>query len=129
MDIVVPISRTAEFIRYVKDVEAKTGVRMVSFGHAGDGNVHLCVVRGERGEEEWREKLHEVMARIYKKAYELDGVTSGEHGIGVSKREYFLRETHRENLAVMNSIKDALDPLHILNDKKSYILSGENDNA
>lgn len=129
VDIVVPISRTAEFIRYVQDVELKTGVRMVSFGHAGDGNVHLCVVRGERGEEEWHNKLHEVMSQIYKKAYELGGVTSGEHGIGISKREYFLRETRRENLAVMNSIKDALAPLHILNDRKSYILSGENYNA
>ncbi len=122
VDIVVPISKTAEFIGFVKKVESETGVRMVSFGHAGDGNVHLCVVRGERGDEEWREKLHEVMSQIYGKAYELGGVTSGEHGIGVSKREYFLRETPRENLAVMNSIKDALDPLHILNDKKSYIL-------
>lgn len=121
VDIVVPISKTAEFIKFVKKVEAESGVRMVSFGHAGDGNVHLCVVRGDRGDEEWREKLHEVMSRIYGKAYELGGVTSGEHGIGVSKREYFLRETPRENLAVMNSIKDALDPLHILNDKKSYI--------
>lgn len=122
VDIVVPISKTAEFIGFVKKVESKTGVRMVSFGHAGDGNVHLCVVRGERGDEEWREKLHEVMSQIYGKAYELGGVTSGEHGIGVSKREYFLRETPRENLVVMNNIKNALDPLHILNDKKSYIL-------
>lgn len=122
VDIVVPISKTAEFIGFVKKVESETGVRMVSFGHAGDGNVHLCVVRGERGDEEWREKLHEVMSQIYGKAYELGGVTSGEHGIGVSKREYFLRETPRENLAVMNSVKNALDPLHILNDKKSYIL-------
>ncbi len=129
VDIVVPISKTAEFIRYVKEVERETGVRMVSFGHAGDGNVHLCVVRGNRGDDEWKNKLHEVMSRIYEKAYELGGVTSGEHGIGVSKREYFLRETRRENLEVMNSIKNALDPLHILNDKKSYILSGENDNA
>ncbi|MDE6030115.1 MAG: 2-hydroxy-acid oxidase, partial [Oscillospiraceae bacterium] len=78
---------------------------------------------------EWKIALHNVMSEIYAKAYELGGITSGEHGIGISKREYFLRETSRENLAVMNSIKNALDPLHILNDKKSYILSGENDNA
>ena len=129
VDIVVPINKTAEFISYVNSVERKSGVRMVSFGHAGDGNVHLCVVRENRSDEEWHNALHEVMSEIYQKAYELGGVTSGEHGIGISKREYFLRETRRENLAVMNQIKDALDPLHILNDKKSYILPEDKNNA
>lgn len=129
VDIVVPISKTAEFIRYVNGVENKSGVRMVSFGHAGDGNVHLCVVRENRGDDEWHKALHEVMSEIYQKAYELGGVTSGEHGIGISKREYFLRETRRENLTVMNQIKDALDPLHILNDKKSYIIPEDKNNA
>ncbi|MGN0597662.1 MAG: FAD-linked oxidase C-terminal domain-containing protein, partial [Ruminiclostridium sp.] len=61
------------------------------------------------------------------KAYQLGGVTSGEHGIGITKRRYFLRETTKENLAVMNSIKNALDPLHILNDKKSYITGEHNE--
>ncbi len=129
VDIVVPINKTAEFIRFVKSVEKKSGVRMVSFGHAGDGNVHLCVVRENRTAEEWKTALHSVMSEIYKKAYELGGVTSGEHGIGISKREYFLSETRSENLSVMNKIKDALDPLHILNDNKSYIISKEKDNA
>ncbi|MCH5197222.1 MAG: 2-hydroxy-acid oxidase, partial [Oscillospiraceae bacterium] len=123
VDIVVPINKTAEFIRFVNSVEKESGVRMVSFGHAGDGNVHLCVVRGERGDDEWQTALHGAMTKIYGKAYELGGITSGEHGIGISKREYFLRETRSENIAVMNRIKDALDPLHILNDKKSYIIS------
>ena len=47
MDIVVPIDKTADFITFINDLQDKTGMRMVSFGHAGDGNVHLCVVRGE----------------------------------------------------------------------------------
>ena len=121
VDIVVPISRTAEFIRFVNELEASSGVRMVSFGHAGDGNVHLCVVRGDRDEETWERELHAVMDQAYAEAYRLGGVASGEHGIGVSKRRYFLRESRAENLAVMNQIKNALDPLHILNDQKSYI--------
>ncbi len=127
VDIVVPISRTADFIAFVNELEAASGVRMVSFGHAGDGNVHLCVVRGDRDAETWERELHAVMDRAYHKAYELGGVASGEHGIGVSKRRYFLRESNRENLIVMNQIKDALDPLHILNDQKSYI--GGHDHA
>lgn len=63
VDIVVPISRTADFIRFINDSEARSGMQMVSFGHAGDGNVHLCVVRGERDEEMWQRELHENMDR------------------------------------------------------------------
>lgn len=124
VDIVVPISRTTDFIRFINDLEASSGMRMVSFGHAGDGNVHLCVVRGNRDDETWQRELRQNMEQAYAKAYELGGVTSGEHGIGLSKRHYFLRETPRENLLVMNRIKDALDPAHILNDQKSYITGG-----
>ena len=100
-----------------------------SFGHAGDGNVHLCVVRGDRDEETWQKELHENMDKAYHKAYQLGGIASGEHGIGISKRRYFLRETHWENLRAMNQIKDALDPLHILNDKKSYLVGGQDETA
>ena len=129
VDIVVPINRTAEFIGYINQLEQSSGMRMVSFGHAGDGNVHLCVVRGDRDEETWQKELHENMDKAYHKAYELGGIASGEHGIGISKRRYFLRETHWENLRAMNQIKDALDPLHILNDKKSYLVGGQDETA
>lgn len=129
VDIVVPINRTAEFIGYINQLEQSSGMRMVSFGHAGDGNVHLCVVRGHRDEATWQKELHANMDKAYHKAYELGGIASGEHGIGVSKRRYFLRETHWENLRAMNQIKDALDPLHILNDKKSYLVGGQDETA
>ena len=127
VDVVVPISKTAEFISFINQLDKESGMQMVSFGHAGDGNVHLCVVRGSRDEQSWKRELYANMDKAYAKAYELGGVTSGEHGIGISKRRYFLRETHKENLAIMNSVKNALDPLHILNDKKSYIIGGNNE--
>ncbi len=129
VDIVVPINRTAEFIGCINQLEQSSGMRMVSFGHAGDGNVHLCVVRGHRDEATWQKELHANMDKAYHKAYELGGIASGEHGIGISKRRYFLRETHWENLRAMNQIKDALDPLHILNDKKSYLVGGQDETA
>lgn len=122
VDIVVPIDKTAEFISFINKLDEESGMQMVSFGHAGDGNVHLCVVRGDRDLKTWHKELKANMDKAYHKAYELGGITSGEHGIGISKRRYFLRETSGENLEVMNRIKDALDPKHILNDKKSYIL-------
>ncbi len=129
VDIVVPISKTADFIQYINALDRESGMRMVSFGHAGDGNVHLCVVRGDRDAETWSRELHENMDKAYHKAYELGGVTTGEHGVGLSKRRYFLRETKPENLLLMNQIKNALDPLHILNDQKSYITGGKDETA
>ena len=129
VDIVVPINKTAEFIKFVNKVERESGMQMISFGHAGDGNVHLCVVRGSRSEEVWKRELTENMEKIYGEAYRLGGITSGEHGIGISKRRYFLSLTARENLDVMNQIKNALDPEHILNDQKSYILTKGEQNA
>lgn len=122
VDLVVPIDKVAEFIEFVNKTQKKVGMQMVAFGHAGDGNVHLCVVRGSRSEEEWKTELQKNMECVYSKAYELGGLTSGEHGIGLSKRHYFLKETKNTNLQMMNAIKTSLDPHHILNDKISYVL-------
>ncbi len=120
VDIVVPINKTAEFIRFVNELEKETGMHMVSFGHAGDGNVHLCVVRGNRKQEEWENEKHKNMALIYRKAHSLGGLTSGEHGIGLTKKEYFLNETNNNQLDLMRKVKIAFDAKKILNSHKSY---------
>lgn len=120
VDIVVPVNKTAEFISYVNALEEETGMQFISFGHAGDGNVHLCVVRGNLSEEEWQIKKREHMQKIYKKAYELGGLTSGEHGIGLSKKEFFLKETDETNLELMRAIKRSFDPKQLLNAHISY---------
>ncbi|MGN0801199.1 MAG: FAD-binding oxidoreductase [Candidatus Faecivicinus sp.] len=121
VDLVVPIDKTAEFIEFVHRTEAETGMEMIAFGHAGDGNVHLCIVRGDRDERTWHSELGRNMTTLYNKAYELGGLTSGEHGIGLAKRPYFLSNTPEENLGVMRAVKDALDSKHILNDHISYL--------
>ena len=121
VDLVVPINRSAEFISFVHRVEAETGVQMVAFGHAGDGNVHLCIVRGDRDQETWDRELAAVMKSVYHFAYGLGGLTSGEHGIGIAKRPYFLENTPEVNLALMRGIKDAMDPKHLLNNHISYL--------
>lgn len=121
VDLVVPINKVAEFVKFVNKTEQETGMQMVAFGHAGDGNVHLCVVRGNRDESTWKKELLENMEKVYGKAYQLGGLTSGEHGIGISKRHYYLKETSPVNLEIMNAIKNSLDPNHILNEGKSYL--------
>ena len=120
LDIVVPISRIADFVEYVNILEKSSGMQMISFGHAGDGNVHLCVVRGNRSEQEWEEELHANLEKLYAKAHNLGGLISGEHGLGVSKRDFFFAETPAETVNLMNSVKLAFDPKGILNPKISY---------
>ena len=121
IDLVVPIDRTETFVRFVNEFSARTGMQMISFGHAGDGNVHLCIVRGDRDDETWERELDENLRELYDRTYELGGLISGEHGLGVSKRSYFFDKTDPVNVDWMNRIKDALDPKHILNDRISYV--------
>ena len=121
IDLVVPIDRTETFVRFVNEFSARTGMQMISFGHAGDGNVHLCIVRGDRDEETWERELDENLRELYDRTYELGGLISGEHGLGISKRSYFFDKTDPVNVDWMNRIKDALDPKHILNDRISYV--------
>ena len=120
VDIVVPINKSAEFIEYINDLEQKTGVQMVSFGHAGDGNVHLCVVRGGRTQEQWEKDRREVLASAYDKSSELGGLTSGEHGIGLSKKTYLKKASDPLILQMMKQVKLSLDPKNILNPNKIF---------
>ncbi|MDE7431578.1 MAG: FAD-binding oxidoreductase [Lachnospiraceae bacterium] len=123
LDVVVPINQIDTFVNFIHELEQKNHIRLISFGHAGDGNVHLCVVRGNRSDEEWEHDLDENLNIIYNKAHELGGLISGEHGIGLSKQKYFFKETNPENLLLMNQIKNAFDSKHILNDGISYVFS------
>lgn len=121
VDVVVPIHKSSEFIQFVHDQEKKTGMKLIGFGHAGDGNVHISVVRGDLPAEDWIRLRDLNMSAIYDKAAELGGLTSGEHGLGLTKKKYFLKNTDENTIQMMEMIKDSLDKKHILNDKKSYI--------
>ena len=110
-----------DFLKIKFPLESQSGMQMISFGHAGDGNVHLCVVRGNRSDEEWETELHANLEKLYAKAHNLEGLISGEHGLGVSKRDFFFKETPAANVALMNSVKQAFDPQGILNPKISYV--------
>lgn len=121
LDIVVPIARVADFVEYVNQLENQSSMQMISFGHAGDGNVHLCVVRGGRSSEVWESELHANLEKLYAKAKEFGGLISGEHGLGVSKRDFFFAQTPVQNVALMNAIKKSFDEKGILNPKISYV--------
>lgn len=120
IDIVVPITKISEFAECASFLGKKNNVKVIYFGHAGDGNIHLCVVRGNMNEESWKESSHNFLVDLYGKSYEFNGIPSGEHGIGIDKREYFINCVSEENINIMRSIKGVFDKNCILNKGKVY---------
>jgi glycolate oxidase len=119
--VVVPINKISEFIDIVHSLESKTGVNAIAFGHAGDGNVHFCVLREQRTDTEWEDDLHRFLNEMYKQVTEMGGLVSGEHGIGLVKRRYFFANTAPETISLMTAVKQVFDPENILNPGVSYV--------
>ncbi|HWR61583.1 MAG TPA: FAD-binding oxidoreductase [Clostridia bacterium] len=117
-DVVVPRNKVAEFIKYTDELQKEYNVRIRSFGHAGDGNLHVYVLRDRLTDEEWDKKLNEVFGAMYGKSVELKGLVSGEHGIGYAKKPYMFEQYGPEYVALMKNIKLAFDPNNILNPGK-----------
>lgn len=118
VDVVVPRNKVAEFIKFTHELEDQFDIRIRSFGHAGDGNLHIYILRDQLDEETWNKKLEEVMECMYKRGRELKGQVSGEHGIGFAKRPYLKESLSPELITLMKGIKMAFDPKNILNPGK-----------
>lgn len=117
-DVVVPRNKVAEFIKFTNQLQKEIDIRIQSFGHAGDGNLHVYVLRDDLGEAEWKSKLTKAFDRMYAKATELHGLTSGEHGIGSEKKPYLEKAMGEDYMSILKSIKSAFDPKNILNPGK-----------
>lgn len=118
-DIVVPRSKVPDMIRALESISNQYNVPIVNFGHAGDGNIHVNVMVDLK-EEGMEDKVATVMEEIFKAAVNLKGSISGEHGIGTSKAKYMSMELNKETIEYMQRIKNALDPLNILNPGKIF---------
>ena len=117
-DVVVPRSNVDEFIKYTHQIAEETGVRIPSFGHAGDGNLHVYICRDALDDAAWEKVLAHCFDLMYKKAEELGGLVSGEHGIGYAKKSYMKKQYGDGQIALMQGIKAAFDPKNILNPGK-----------
>ncbi len=118
-DIVVPRSRVPEMIRALEAISMRYGVPIVNFGHAGDGNIHVNVMV-DLAESGMKETVQQALDDIFRTTVELGGAISGEHGIGTAKASYIGMELNTATLAVMQSIKKALDPHNIMNPGKIF---------
>ncbi|MDD3715770.1 MAG: FAD-binding oxidoreductase [Candidatus Marinimicrobia bacterium] len=117
-DVVVPRHHVADFINYTKVVEKELDVRIASFGHAGDGNLHVYVLKDELPDDVFKKKLNDAFDLLYAKGAELGGHVSGEHGIGYAKREYLERMNGKVYMDLLRGIKKTFDPKGILNPGK-----------
>lgn len=118
VDVVVPRSSVNEMVEYIHNLYKEVNIRIKSFGHAGDGNLHAYVLKDDLSEEEWEKKMTLAMDKIYNKAKELEGQVSGEHGIGYAKKSYLLQSLDPAHVELMLGIKKAFDPKNILNPHK-----------
>ena len=119
-DVVVPKSMIAEFVKETFRLEEKTRMRLPSFGHAGDGNLHIYLCRDDMDSEKWENTKTYVFDILYAKAAELGGFVSGEHGIGWAKKEYLRKQLGDEQIALLRRIKKAFDPKMLLNPDKIF---------
>jgi glycolate oxidase len=117
-DVVVPRDKIAEFILFTHQIAKELDIRIPSFGHAGDGNLHIYVCKDELSNEVWEVKLEMAFDLLYKKAKEFKGLVSGEHAIGYAKKEFLKQHLGDNQIELMKSIKKVFDEKNILNPGK-----------
>ncbi|NNG45739.1 MAG: FAD-binding protein [Deltaproteobacteria bacterium] len=119
-DIVVPRSRLPEMLAFLGDLASRKQLKIVNFGHAGDGNVHVNLMISGTDEGE-RIRADEAVAEVFRKTVSLGGTISGEHGIGIAKAPFLEMEVGPLGVSVMKRLKRCFDPNGILNPGKIFV--------
>ena len=119
-DVCVPISRLAECMMFAEREIKNYGLQAPIIGHVGDGNFHHTIVYNPNDKDDYK-IIREFSNNLIQKTLELEGTITGEHGIGINKKEYLIKQ-HKDNLPVMRMIKKSLDPKNIMNPGKIFDL-------
>ena len=118
-DVVVPLDKIAPYVEYVYGVGEKFGLRIESFGHAGDGNLHIYIIGDDKiSVADFKAKADEFFDDIYAEATRVGGLVSGEHAIGSGKLDYLAKSVGPTQMKLMEDIKRVFDPKMILNPGK-----------
>jgi glycolate oxidase len=118
-DVVVPLEKQAELIRYTLELKKEIGLATPTFGHAGDGNLHVHIMYNRHSQSESK-KAKAGIKKLMQKVIDLGGVITGEHGIGLAKIPFMAMQHSHAEIAAMRSVKAALDPKGILNPGKIF---------
>jgi glycolate oxidase len=119
-DTVVPRARLSELVNGVKDICSRYGLTSICYGHAGDGNVHVNILKDNLDDATWEKHADSAIREIFRLTVSLGGTISGEHGIGYSQRSYLPIALSKTELALMKQIKRTFDPNMILNPGKIF---------
>jgi glycolate oxidase len=119
-DTVVPRYRMPELLKGVKEICRGYGIRAICYGHAGDGNLHINILRDELSEDEWINRIPEAVKEIFKLTVSLGGTITGEHGIGYSQKPYIGIALSPQEIELQKNIKKLFDPNNILNPGKIF---------
>ena len=117
----VPISKITECVKFAEEEVKKFGLRAPMVGHLGDGNFHVLLPYNPEKKETY-EKIRKFSDILIEKTLELEGTITGEHGVGLHKKEY-LKKEHADNLPTMKLIKRTMDPNNIMNPGKIFDLN------
>lgn len=117
-DTVVPRAALPKLINGIKEIGTKYGFESVCYGHAGDGNLHVNIIKAGMSDEDWKDKLKFGITEIFELTRDLGGTISGEHGIGLVQKEYMPIKYSEIHLNLMRGIKQVFDPKGILNPGK-----------
>ena len=119
-DTVVPRAKLPVLLAGVKKIGSKYGFRSVCYGHAGDGNLHVNIIKDGMTDEEWNQKLPLGIHEIFELCVSLNGTISGEHGIGWVQKKYMAIRFSEVEIALQKGIKKLFDPNNILNPSKIF---------
>lgn len=119
-DTVVPRSRIPELIKGVKEISAQYGITTICYGHAGDGNVHVNILKDKLDDKSWENNLETAIKEIFRLTVSLGGTISGEHGIGYSQKNYLPIALGNDEIMLMKNIKKTMDPNNIMNPGKIF---------
>lgn len=119
-DVVVPRAQLPSLLKGIKDIAGRHGVRTVTFGHAGDGNVHINVLKDQLPDKRWESLVPIVSEEVYRLSLSLGGMLTGEHGIGATRRRYLPLALDEAQIELMRGIKQVFDPNGILNPNKIF---------
>jgi glycolate oxidase len=122
VDACVPRNRIPDYIEGAEEVSRRYNVIISNVGHAGDGNVHSIIAKGELSDIEWKKILEPVIGELIAIALKVGGTISGEHGVGYTKKQYLTEQVGNTQVELMRAIKRAFDPLNILNPSKIFEL-------
>ncbi len=121
-DIVVPRGKIPDMLRLLRDIGDKYHLKIVNFGHAGDGNIHVNIMTDKNDKEEYQ-RAKDAVKDVFEATLNLGGTISGEHGIGLTKAKYIGMELPPENIELMKAIKKVFDPKGIMNPGKMFPLN------